>query len=404
MVGCGRGSWRLLGATLALLTLAGCGSDGAGGSDEGGAATSSGSTAGRPVAAPTSLSRLAKAGEHFVAVNPAWFADRERPELISTTDRVGWTTLPKLPEPVSSVGFGAADGQLVVLATSCETGDGVDVCAEDQLDDLTGVDAPLRAWVLGPDDVYDEVDLPDGLTVSAEAPSGTPQGTWSAIDTSGGLLLISADGRSRLLDDIELDLDTPMSYSLTGSRLVVIGYRGNPDAVKAERQMEYSSPEDAAALAELAGSDFALTSVSYVELDDPSAPPTTIEVPDEVPDLPAFVSQDSVVWVDDTHEYVIDLNTGAFSTAPLPAEVAPLASVVNPVGGRDGRASPDGTVYLTPDPAYGPVPPGAGVARRTPDGQWSIVSGTPIAGTPLVIADGGLFAVTRDSRIEKYSN
>jgi hypothetical protein len=44
------------------------------------------------------------------------------------------------------------------------------------------------------------------------------------------------------------------------------------------------------------------------------------------------------------------------------------------------------------------------VARRTPDGQWSIVSETPIAGTPLIIADGGLFAVTRESTIEKYSN
>ena len=333
-------------------------------------------------------------GESFVTTNPAWIEDREQPELITTTDRTNWSTLPKLPAAVSAVGFGAADGQLVVTATSCETDDGVDLCVEDQADDLTGVDAPLHAWVLGPDDAYTEVEVPPRTTAGAESLAGTSQGQWSLFSTTGGPLLISADGRSRLLDDIGIDLDSPMGYDVTGSRLVVLGYTGNPDAVKAKQQMEYSTPEEAARLAEIAAAEFGVTSISFVELDDPSAKPTTIVVPPEVPDLPAFVSQNSAVWVDDGNEYVIDLNTGQFSTTALPAEVAPLASVINPAGGRDGRTSADGTVYLTPDPMYGPIPPGMGVARRTPNGEWSIASDTPITGTPLIIADNGLFAVT----------
>ncbi|HTO01722.1 MAG TPA: hypothetical protein VL068_13715 [Microthrixaceae bacterium] len=383
----GRG-WAIAAAILPsifLVILAGCGGE---------APQSSADTrSNTPVAAPEQLNQLVKAGNRFVTHNPDWAAGAQESELIATTDRVGWQTLPKLPEKVSSVGFGVADGRLVVAATSCQA-EGVDLCSDEQASDLAGVRAPLLVWVLDSDgDSYSEVDLPKGIAASADALAGTTQGGASIFDTSDGKLLVSVDGKSRVLKDMKLDISTQMGYSVMGSRLMVVGFTGEPESVKARAQLNYLPASEAARLQELAAADFQITSVSYVSLDDPTAEPTVVQVPESVPDLLPLLTPDMALWVDNTHEYVLDLDSGEFSTTELSSDVAAHASVVNPVGGRDGQASADGTVYLTPDPTYGPIPDGLGVARRTPDGQWSIVSDTPLAGGHPVIADDGLFAV-----------
>jgi hypothetical protein len=354
---------------------------------------------------PTNINQLTKAGPLFVARNPRWLSARSGPELIGTTDMTTWETLPGLPERVSAVGLGAIGDQLLVAATTCHGDSDEDLCGTTDPDVLSGATAGLMVWLL--DEVkltYRQVDVPENTTISLESLGATTQGESAAlIQTTSGPLLVTAEGTSQNLNDAQLELNSPLGWTLAGSKIIVVGFSGDPASVRARAQLQYLPPGADPELEQLAAGDFAIQSISWVDTAEPLAPPTKLSVPGDVPDVYPFLTPTEAIWLDGSHDYSIDLASGAFDVQPLPSDVALLASVVNPAGGRDGRAAVDGKLYLTPDPVFATDPSSVGIAQRAADGSWTVASKTPIPSTPLVIADEGLFAVLDGSQIKQYA-
>ena len=330
------------------------------------------SAAPTPSDAPADINQLVKAGDTFAVVNPLWWITPTLPPVLATTDREQWVALPDLPEPVAAVGLAAAGDRLIVTALACEAPNGGrDLCAQEP-EAIEGASGTMLAWVVAPDlSSYEPIDLPDGLTMKSDTMFSAARGSVALVATSDGLLLIRPDGDTELLGEAGAQLAGDCGMELSGTRLAAV---------------------DATATAE-GPRDF--QTISWIDINALAADPTVIDLPDDLPDACPFLTESTALWVTATEEIAIDLDTGALTRSPLPAEVLGIASVVNPAGGRDGEVDTDRSIFLAPDPFYVTAPFDGGIARRDPDGTWSVVSDQRITAEPTVFADNGLYVIER---------
>lgn len=369
-------SFNGLAVSLMVVICASCG-----GGDSDRTASTTPAPPGSAVSPPVDINQVTKAGATFVVPNPEWQFDRSAPPLVGSHDGETWFSLPDLPEPVSFVATTAAGDRLVVAANTCVKPHG---CGPFEANEIPFDEAPVLAWTLS-DDLrrFEPVDLPSGVSGAPDTLVSTEPGPIASIGTSGGTYLVFPDGSSEPMGELSLP---PGRLELHGSRFVSVG----------------DAPSTAPGAAPI-------KVVSWVDATDRHAAPHVVELPAELPNPAVFLTEREAVSIGATEELAISLDTGEHRRNPLPDAVSRIASYLDFSGGLTGKVDLDGTIYLTPDPrmaapnALSDDPSSiddAGIAKRTPDGNWSVVSAQPVDSSWLLLANGGLYAVKKSTTIE----